>query len=100
MFGTGTVHFGVTPQPSGTCSYFVVHLAFDATTPKGKTMLAILMTAKAMGRTIDIWYDDSPMAANETNGCKKTMVSDTIDSETMGSERLICRSEYTGVMRR
>jgi len=66
----GNINFAVTPVPVHTCTYFSVTFTFDATTPNGKNMYALLLEAKALNKPIDVWFTDSPVGGiNETNGC-------------------------------
>jgi len=75
--GEGTqVIVTVSPTPPKTCSYFSSQLIFDASTPHGKIMFAILLASKAMGKPIDIWYGDSTApGTDETNGCNSGTMS-------------------------
>jgi hypothetical protein len=75
--GTQTIIlFAVTPPPSQTCSYYGVQFQFDTSTPQGKSWYALLLTAKATGKPIDIWYENSTTpGTNETNGCTPSTVS-------------------------
>lgn len=66
----GYVYVGVTPQPSGTCSLWGEYWRFDPTTPIGKSLMATLLTAKATGRPIEMWYNASSVpGTDQASGC-------------------------------
>lgn len=71
LYGHQYVVFGINSPPSGTtCSYWGRQMRFDATTPSGKVMLTILMTAIASKRNVDLWYTPSSNpGTDQTNGC-------------------------------
>ncbi|MCX4028597.1 hypothetical protein H0A36_14045 [Endozoicomonas sp. SM1973] len=52
-----------------TCSYFGAKLKFDATTPKGKSMLSLVLLAKATGQPISVWYTPTTGTGDENSGC-------------------------------
>jgi hypothetical protein len=66
----GEVRFGTDIRPADTCSDWGEYFRFDAGTPDGKRWLAILITAKAAGKPIDVWYTPSSNpAADQYTGC-------------------------------
>jgi hypothetical protein len=66
----GSVYFGLTAPLDATCSYFSDHFRFDASTPTGKNMLAVLTAAKVSGAQVQVWYSDSIAPGTEqSNGC-------------------------------
>lgn len=66
----GYVYFGTSTQPSGTCNYYTSYFRFDSTTPIGKNQFAMLLAAKASGKTIEVWYFVSTApGTTEANGC-------------------------------
>ena len=70
IFGSSTIKFGINTPPNDVCSYFTRHFIFDATTDKGKNMLAILLAAKMGNRSINIWYSPSTTPGKDHNsGC-------------------------------
>ena len=72
----GLVYVGTSTQPANTCNSWGWYFVFDASTPGGKNMLASLLTAKMAGKTVNIWYSDSPVAGtNQTTGCNGSNVS-------------------------
>jgi hypothetical protein len=74
--GGTIVYFGVSPAPANTCTFYDLNLQFDGTTPQGKNMYAMLLSAKSQNKTIDIWYEDSPTpGTNQTNGCTNVTLS-------------------------
>lgn len=76
MFENDYVVFAQTTQPTGTCSNFGAYFKFDPKTSDGKTFLAMLMTAKATGTAVSVWYTDSPTpGTNESNGCSSDNLS-------------------------
>lgn len=56
---SGRVMFGTSNQPNNTCDNHSRYFRFDASTEGGKAMLAALLTAKASGSPIQIWYTPS-----------------------------------------
>src|SRR5437763_4538745 len=57
---SGKILFGVSPVPPHTCNYYnSIQFTFDPTTTKGKNMYALLLEAKALGKVIDVYYEDS-----------------------------------------
>lgn len=69
-------YVGTTTQPAGTCSAYGEYFKFDHRTAEGKAYLAMLMTAKASGKEVQIWYDDSTApGATEADGCNDTTLS-------------------------
>ena len=72
VYGSNQINFGVTTQPKGTCVYFGRHFRFDATTPGGRNILTILLSAVASGKNVDVWYAHRPVPGkNQTNGCNE-----------------------------
>jgi len=72
----GTVHFGLVTQLPNTCSSWGEHFKFDATTPGGKNMLSVVMSAKLANKTVNVWYTDSSApGADQTNGCSGSAIS-------------------------
>ncbi len=70
------VEFGVGSTPAQTCSYYSDQFRFDATTPNGKNMYALLLLVKETGQPLDIWYEDSAApGTNQTNGCNESTMS-------------------------
>lgn len=74
-FGT---FFGVTnlPAPTDVCSNGGEQFRFDHTTTHGKSMLAMLLTAKVSGKPVDLWYSPSTAPGkNEATGCNDSTTS-------------------------
>lgn len=72
----GRVSFGTLSQVSGVCDYFRYQFSFDSTTEGGKSMLSFILSAKALGRPINIWYSPSQSpGTNETNGCTESILA-------------------------
>ncbi|MDH5325959.1 MAG: hypothetical protein OEZ68_00660 [Gammaproteobacteria bacterium] len=70
LYGAKTMAFGVDLSVANVCNYFGRHFRFDATTPEGKNMLAILLTAISTKRKIDVWYTASTAPGTDNNsGC-------------------------------
>jgi hypothetical protein len=70
---------GTTTQPANTCNWHGEFFVFDHTTSAGKSFLGTLLTAKASGRTISVWYTASGApGTNASNGCTATTVSTLI----------------------
>lgn len=70
------VCFGTDQQPALTSSYYGRYFRFDGSTPSGKNMLAMLLTAKNSDRKIDVWYKESPDAGKtEANGATELTLS-------------------------
>jgi len=66
----GLVLFGASVQPANTCSSWGEYFIFDHTTASGKSLLSTLLTAKASGKTIQVWYINSTaVGTNQTSGC-------------------------------
>jgi hypothetical protein len=69
-------YVGTSLQPSDTCSEFGEFYKFDHTTPHGKSLLATLLTAKATGKNVEIWYLPSTASGtNQTNGCNTSTMA-------------------------
>jgi hypothetical protein len=67
---TGWVYFGLTSQLPGTCSYFIEQFKFDASTPTGKNLLSVIVSAKLAEKDVTLWYTDSPVpGTTQANGC-------------------------------
>lgn len=67
---------GTNTQPGSTCSNWGEYFRFDHLSPHGKSLLAILLTAKVAGKTVEIWYTaSSAPGTNQTNGCYDTTIS-------------------------
>lgn len=68
---SGWTYFGLADKsPAGTCSNWGEHFKFDSTTPGGKNMFAIILAAKASGKTINVWYGESTKAgSDQSSGC-------------------------------
>jgi len=76
-YGAKFIEFGIDSPPADkTCSFFGRHMRFDATTPEGKNIFTMLMTAIATNRTIDIWYvpSDKP-GTDHTTGCRGSSIA-------------------------
>src|SRR5579872_1813229 len=77
--GPTFIAFGVpsgTALPAQTCSYWGVEFQFDTSTPQGKSWYAMLLTAKATGKPIDVWYENSSTPGkDQTNGCTYATIS-------------------------
>lgn len=72
----GYAVFGTTVTMSGTCNWFIDTFRFPATTPEGKNMLAMLLTAKVAGIPVTIWYKESTTpGTNHTNGCTEATMA-------------------------
>ncbi|MDE1462043.1 hypothetical protein [Spartinivicinus poritis] len=52
-----------------TCSYFGAKFKFDSQTPTGKSMLSLVLLAKATGKPLSIWYTPATGAGDENSGC-------------------------------
>lgn len=73
----GLTRFGLVTQLDGTCSNWGEHFKFDASTPIGKNLLSVIMSAKAANQTVNVWYLDSPKSGtNQTNGCTTSEMAD------------------------
>jgi hypothetical protein len=87
----GKVVFGVSQIPAHTCTaYSSQEFVLDTSTPDGKAAYAVLLLAKATGKPIDVWYEDSTApGTNETDGCGWTTMSVVdavgLDPDTFGS---------------
>ena len=67
---TGEVRIRTESQPSNTCSYYGWYFTFDSTTDGGKSLLSLILAAKATDSTLEIWYTTSlAPGTDETNGC-------------------------------
>lgn len=74
----GQVIFSVTGARSGSpsCATVTYRFAFDSTTPAGRSQLALLLTAYAMGKTVlvygnnscSVWSDTETMDFLQVNG--------------------------------
>lgn len=73
MYGAGSIKFGADSQPPGTCVYYNRIFKFDATSEAGKNMFAILLSAVASGKKVDVWYtpSDNP-GTTQANGCSES----------------------------
>jgi len=71
----GWAFFSVSPQPSGTCNASSQHLKFSVTSREGQARLSVLLTAKAMGANIDVWYLESPNPSADTCGWSDVAVA-------------------------
>ena len=76
----GWVFFGTSPQASETCDYYGLQFKFDSNTKAGKSMLALLLSAKVSQESIDVWYTPSTAAGTDAySGCKtRTTAESTI----------------------
>lgn len=54
---------------SNTCSYFGAKFKFDSTTPEGKSILSLVLLAKATGQPVSIWYTPATVSGDENSGC-------------------------------
>jgi len=73
---TQYVYFGATPTPTNTCSSWGEDLKFDHTTEYGKSFLSTLLSAKATGAKVDLWYHaSSAPGTTHENGCGGEQVS-------------------------
>lgn len=73
---SGNAYFRTTPQPPETCSNWGEYIRFDPTTTAGKNFLSALLTAKASGKQIDVWYSPSSQpGTDQTNGCGAASIS-------------------------
>jgi hypothetical protein len=62
--------FAVSPQPPGTCSGWGEHMRFLLETEDDYARYSMLLTAKASGQKVDLWYNDSTSPGTDhTNGC-------------------------------
>jgi hypothetical protein len=69
-------YLAVSSDVTGTCLYYVFRFRFNVTTHNGKAMLGVLLMAKALNKTIEVWYNDSSVpGTNQTNGCNAEAVS-------------------------
>lgn len=72
----GLAVFGTHPKPAGTSSYYWRFFKFNATTPEGKNMLAVLLMAMDSTKKIDLWYVESTDAGkDETNGATEATLA-------------------------
>ena len=70
---SSVVLFGTTSQPVGTCNNWGEYFKFDQTTPVGQSLLSTLLTAKASGKPLTVWYESSSaVGTDHTNGCSNT----------------------------
>lgn len=73
---TGEAYVGLVKQLPSTCKYFDEYFKFDATTPGGKNMLGVLMSAKLANKYIHVWYSDSTaVGTDQTSGCSPSTMS-------------------------
>jgi hypothetical protein len=64
------VMFAVSPQPPATCSSFGENMRFLLETEDDYARYSMLLTAKASGQKVDLWYNDSTSPGTDhTNGC-------------------------------
>ena len=69
-------YIGTDSQPANTCSNFGEYFKFDNKTEAGKAFLSTLLTAKASGKLVEIWYSDSTvLGSNQDNGCNDSTLS-------------------------
>ncbi len=69
-FASGSVLVSINNPPTGTCEYWSYSLIFDASTSGGDKIYKTLMTALAMKKSVDIWFDPtSAPGTNQHNGC-------------------------------
>jgi hypothetical protein len=79
MYGSKTIQFGADTQPRGTSSYYGRYFRFDGTTPDGKNILQILLTAISLDRKVDVWFEISVDAGkNETTGATEANMSKVV----------------------
>lgn len=72
----GESYVGTSGQPSSTCSIYGEYFKFDHTTPHGKSLLATLLTAKAAGKPVELWYTASASPdSNQSTGCNRSTIS-------------------------
>jgi len=72
----GWVFFGLQTALPNTCSYFIEQFKFSSSTPAGKSMLAVVVAAKAANAPLVLWYSDSTApGTNHTNGCTGSTMS-------------------------
>jgi hypothetical protein len=70
IFGASYIQFGTSASPTGTCNYFGRYFRFNAATPTGQNMLAMLVAAELANKEVDLWYTDSSVAGTDhNNGC-------------------------------
>ncbi len=70
-YGATYIMFGIDSPPSATtCDNWGRQMRFNATTPAGKNMYSMLLTAIASKRKIDLWYSKSTKpGTNRLTGC-------------------------------
>jgi len=72
----GVVRFNVQKAAIDTCNYFDYRFAFDASTPGGKSMLSLLLSAKIANKNVNVWYDPSPTpGTTKDDGCTKSTLA-------------------------
>jgi hypothetical protein len=73
----GYILFGVSSVPPDTCTVGNTwQFAFDPSTPIGKNMFVLMLTAKMTGKQVGFSYSRSTApGTNETNGCSEWTVS-------------------------
>jgi len=55
----GMVRFNVEMIAEGTCDFYNYRFAFDGSTPGGKSMLSLLLSAKIANKDVNVWYNPS-----------------------------------------
>jgi hypothetical protein len=79
-FATGIVMFGLATSVPNTCLWYGTQLVFDATTVQGKMMYTLLLTAKATGKAVDVYYyQSSTPGTDQTNGCTTSTMAVVTD---------------------
>lgn len=70
------VWVGTVAQPGATCAMWGEYFKFDHTTTQGKSILAFLLSAKASGKAVDLWYTvSSTPGTTQENGCTTSTIS-------------------------
>lgn len=73
---SGVAYVGVQGTPKNTCALWGEQFAFDTKTDGGEKMYKMILTAKALGKPIDIWYKDSAApGTDQSNGCNGRTIS-------------------------
>lgn len=72
----GEVYFGTSVQPTGTCSNWGEYFKFNHTTAEGKSLLSTLLSAKASGMKIAVWYVESTApGTDQSTGCTNDSIA-------------------------
>lgn len=72
----GFSYIWVTSPPADTCSWYAESFRFDSTTAAGKSMLANLLSAKAQGKPVTLWYGAASSAGtNQDTGCTEAGIA-------------------------